>query len=482
MENIGVIELRKKLLSKEVSCLEVVKYYEDRIKQQSDLNVFLTLNEKAEEDAKRFDSNSKELESKKLGGIPIAIKDVFSTKGLRTTCASKILDNYIPVIESTTTQRIFNEGAIDIGKTNLDEFCHGSSTATSGYGPTRNPWNKEKLPGGSSGGSTAAVSADMCTAALGTETAGSIRQPSSWCGTVGMKPTYGRVSRYGVLAMGSSLDSPGPITKNVDDAAYMLSIISGHDNNDFTSSKKEVPDYYKNLKPENIKGLKIAVPRQYVNVELEEGVRKNFEDSVKIFKDLGAIVEEVDLIDPKYSIAVYTLVCRSEVSSNLSRYDGTRYAVPSDEHESFMKYIESVRGNGFGKEAKRRIMTGTFALSAGYADKYYRNAETVREAIKQDLLNVLNKYNVIISPTSPSTALSDKDADNPIFGEIADVLVEASSLAGLPGISVPNGFYNDLPTGLQIFGKHFDEQIILDTAKAFENVFGVVKRPVNHKY
>jgi aspartyl-tRNA(Asn)/glutamyl-tRNA(Gln) amidotransferase subunit A len=466
MENLGIVELRKKLLKKQISVGEITQYYLKKIEEQKDLNVFITLNSD-------FDENI-EIENKKLGGIPLAIKDVFSTKDFRTTCASKILDNYVPKIESTVTKKIFDEGAINIGKANLDQFCHGSSTITSGYGPTRNPWDKSKLPGGSSGGSAAAVIADMCAGALGTETAGSLRQPASWCGVVGMKPTYGRVSRFGVLAMGSSLDSPGTLTKNVDDSAYLLSIIAGYDKNDFTSSKKDVPNYYESLNPDIIKGLKIGVPKQYIDIDLEDGVRKNFEESLKILKKLGANIIDVDLINPKYAIAVYTLVCRSEVSSNLSRYDGTRYCVPTDEKDSFIKYIESVRGKGFGEESKRRIMTGTFALSAGYADKYYRNAEKVRQVLKDDVLNVLNGVDVIIAPTSPTTALGDKEADNPIFGELADVLVETSSLTGLPGISIPNGFSNNLPTGLQIFSRHFEEQLILNIAKSFENEFGII--------
>ncbi len=474
MKNLGIVQLRKKLLNNEFSVKEITQHYINQEKEKKDLNVFITKNENVLKEAKIFDKDRGLLEKKKLGGVPLCIKDVFSTKNFRTTCASKILDNYIPQIESTVTTNIFEEGGINLGKVNLDQFCHGSSTVTSAYKPTRNPWDIKKLPGGSSGSSAAAVIADLCSASIGTETAGSLRQPASWCGVVGMKPTYGRVSRYGVLAMGSSLDSPGILSKNVDDAAYLLSIIAGHDKKDLTSSKLKVPDFFKNLDPKRIKGLNIGVPRQYLSVELEDGVRKNFENSLKVFKKLGANIHEVDLIDPKYSIAVYTLVCRSEVSSNLSRYDGTRYCSPSDKHSSFLEYIEDVRGNGFGEEAKRRIMTGTFALSAGYADKYYRNAENIRQVLKEDVLNVLDDVDVLIAPTSPTTALDDKDAENPIFGEISDVLVETSSLSGLPGISVPNGLSNGLPTGLQIFSKHFEEQLILDVAKAFENEFGIL--------
>ncbi len=475
MKNIGIVELRKKLLNKEVSAKEITKYYLEQISEKKDLNVFLTLNEDALKDAERSDNDFEFLKKHKLGGVPLSVKDVFSTKNFRTTCASNILDNYFPQIESTVTKRIFEQGAINLGKTNLDQFCHGSSTVTSAYGPTRNPWDKSKLPGGSSGGSAASVIADMCAGSLGTETAGSLRQPASWCGVVGMKPTYGRVSRFGVLAMGSSLDSPGPLTKNVEDSAYLLSIIAGHDNHDFTSSKLKSEDYFAKLNPKNIEGLKIGIPKEYVSIELEDGVRKNFENSVNIFKKLGAKIVDVDLISPKYAIAVYTIVCRSEVSSNLSRYDGTRYCVPSDDTSSFMNYIQDVRGKGFGQEAKRRIMTGTFSLSAGYADKYYKTAEKIRQALREDVLNVLKNVDVLIAPSSPTTALDDKEADNPLFGELADVLVETSSLSGLPGISIPNGLSSNLPTGLQIFSRHFEEQLILDVAKAFENEYGILK-------
>jgi aspartyl-tRNA(Asn)/glutamyl-tRNA(Gln) amidotransferase subunit A len=472
LKNLGIVEIKEKISNKEISSKEITRYYLDQIEKKKDLNVYITINDNCIKEAEDYDNGKREV--KKLGGVPICIKDVFSTKDFRTTCASKILDNYVPQIDSTVTKKVFEEGSINLGKVNLDQFCHGSSTATSVYGPTRNPWDENRLPGGSSGGSAAAVIADLCAGALGTETAGSLRQPASWCGVVGMKPTYGRVSRFGVLAMGSSLDSPGVLTKNVEDAAYMLSIIAGYDKNDFTSSKNEVPNYYENLNPQKVRGLKIGVPKQYIGIDLEEGVRKNFEDSLRIFKNLGAKIVEVDLIDPKYSIAVYTLVCRSEVSSNLSRYDSTRYGIPSSEQTSFMKYIEEARGKGFGEETKRRIMTGTFSLSAGYADEYYRKAESIRQLLKEDLLKVLKDVDVIAAPTSPTTALKDNEVDNPIFGELADVLVEASSLSGLPGISIPNGLSNGLPTGLQIFTRHFEEQLILDVTKGFEEEFGTL--------
>ena len=470
MENLSITQLKEKLNKKEISAKEIVNYYLQRISQYNkELNAYITVNaEDALKKAEDFDNNFDTYKDKKLAGIPIAVKDVFGTKDILTTCASHILDGYVPVYESTVTKRILGEEAIMIGKTNLDQFCHGSSTITSYYGPTRNPWDKERLPGGSSGGSAAAVAADLCAGSLGTETAGSIRLPSSWCGIVGLKPTYSRVSRYGVLAMGSSLDCPGPIVKTVKDAAYLLGIIAGYDENDFTSSKLPVNDYFKNINPSNIKNMTLALPKEYLELELEDGVRKNFERSLEILKSLGAKIEEVSIMDPKFAMAVYTITCRSEVSSNLARYDGTRYGLEGSENSNITDYYKSTRGEGFGAEAKRRIMTGTFSLSAGYADEYFRKSEQVRQLIREDLEGVLGKYDAIVAPTTPSVALKDKDADNPLFGEIADVLAEGSSEVGLPGLTIPSGLSDGMPTGIQFIGKHFDEQTLLDLGEGLE--------------
>jgi len=474
VENFTITQLRDKLLSKEISATEAVEYYLQRIDRfDTELNSFITVcREDSVKKAKEFDNNFEKLKDRKLSGIPIAVKDVFSTKDILTTCASKILEGYIPVYNATVVERILDENAIILGKTNLDEFCHGSGTATSCFGASRNPWDVSKLPGGSSGGSSASLAADLCTTSLGTETAGSIRLPASWCGVVGLKPTYGRVSRYGVLAMGSSLDSPGPITKDVRDAAYLLEIIAGHDKNDFTSSNEKVPNYLSNLEKINLKEIKIALPKEYLELQLEEGVRKNFLKSVDVLRKLGIDIDEVSLLDPKFGIAVYTLTCRSEVSSNLARYDGTRYGRNGGNDSTVVENYNTTRGEGFGQEAKRRIMTGTFSLSAGYADEYFKKSEQVRQLIKEDLDNVLSKYDAIIGPSTPSTALSDKDAENPLFGELADVLAEGSSLAGLPGISIPNGLSNNMPTGIQFIGRHFEEQTILSLSYYLEKEIG----------
>lgn len=470
MENLSIVKIREKLLKKEFSAEELVKYYLGKIEEKDkELNSYITVfKEEALSEAKNFDSNFKTESQKKLGGIPIAVKDIFSTKDRLTTAASHILDGYKPVYESTVTKRLLKEGSILLGKTNLDQFCHGSSTITSYYGRTKNPFDFDRLPGGSSGGSSAAVAADLCAGAIGTETAGSIRLPASWCGIVGLKPTYGRVSRYGVLAMGSSLDSPGPLVKSVEDSALILSVIAGYDPKDFTTYKESTPDYLSQLNPSKIKGMKLAIPKEYLELELEPGVVANFEKSINILKKLGATVEYVNILDPKFAMAVYTITCRSEVSSNLARYDGTRYGLEGKDKSSVKAYYESTRGEGFGEEPKRRVMTGTYSLSAGYADEYFKKSEQVRQLIKEDLDRILKDYDCIVSPTTPSIALHEKDADNPLFGEIADVLAEGSSEAGLPGISIPNGKSENMPTGIQFIGKHLDEQTILNAAKALE--------------
>lgn len=474
MDNLTITELRGKLLSKEISALEVVDYYLDRIERlDPSLNTFITLcPDTARATARNFDEDFRKLKNKKLGGIPLGIKDAYSTKKILTTCASHILDGYKPVFNATVIDKIVAEEGIIIGKNNLDQFCHGSGTTTSYYGASRNPWDISKLPGGSSGGSASAVSADLCAGALGTETAGSIRLPSSWCGLVGLKPTYGRVSRYGVLAMASSLDCPGPIAKSVKDAALLLNVIAGHDPKDLTTSRKKVGNYLGDLNVESIKGKKIALPKQYLELELEDGVRKNLLNCIDILKSFGALVEEVDILDPKYAIAVYTVTCRSEVSSNLARYDGTRFGLEGSKNDTITALYESTRGEGLGSENKRRVMTGTFSLSAGFADEFFKKSEKVRQMIKNDFDRVLSKYDAIVAPTTPSTALNDEDAQNPLFGENADVLAEGSSEAGLPGITIPSGVSNKMPTGVQFIGRRFDEQTILNLAYGVEKNIG----------
>lgn len=386
-------------------------------------------------------------------GIPIAIKDNFLTKGLRTTAASKVLDDYIPQYSATVVKKLVENGFSVVGKTNLDAWCHGSSTETSAYGPTLNPHNTKHLAGGSSGGSAAAVAAGMVDFAIGSETAGSIRGPASWCGVVGLKPTYGRVSRYGVIAMGSSWDCPGPITSNVSDAAKVLKIIAGKDPLDATTSDKEVEDYEKALTG-NIKGMKIGLIENYLIPGIDKAIAEKIMKAVDVLKSLGAKVEKVKTLEPKYAIGVYTVLQRSEVSSNLARYDGIRY------------------GNGrgkFGDEAKRRIMLGTYSLSSGYQDKYYKKAQKVRSLFIKDFDKLFKEFDVLIGPTMPTTAPKvGVTKGQAMYGEMADILAEPAAAAGLPAITVPCGNISGLPVGIQIIGKQFDEAKILNVAYTYE--------------
>lgn len=453
LNELTIVESLVKLRSKEISSLDLTKACLESIeKQDKSLNAFVTvLRDDALDTAKRLDQ-SKDY-SLPLAGVPIALKDNFLTIGQRTTASSKVLDNYLPQYDSTVTARLRQAGAIIIGKTNMDAWAHGSSTETSDYGPSRNPHDQDRLPGGSSGGSAVAVAAHEVIGAIGSETAGSIRQPASWCGIVGFKPTYGRVSRYGVIAMGSSLDSPGPMTKSVKDAALLLSVIAGHDPFDATSLREASPDFFTKLKPET-KGLRIGLPKEYFMAQAMPGVNALVKKAAARFTDLGAELVEISLLDPKYSIADYTIIQRSEVSSNLARFDGIRYG----NNRSF-----------FGKEAKRRIMLGTYALSSGYYDAYYKRALQVRMLLKQDFDRVFNEVDLILAPTTPSTALHVGDSLNQaMFGELADQLLEACALCGLTGISIPVGKLNGLPVGMQLVAPQLEEQKVLNAAFAFE--------------
>lgn len=460
LNQLNLSQAREGLISKKFSSTELVADCLDQIKKNAkSLNSFVTVcEESALLQAKDADL------SKPLGGIPIAVKDNFSTKDIRTTASAKLLENYIPQYDATTIEKLKSAGAIIIGKTNMDAWAHGSSTETSDFGATKNPWNTNHLPGGSSGGSAAAMAADESIISVGSETAGSIRQPSSWCGVVGLKPTYGRVSRYGIIAMKSSTDSPGPITKNVDDAATLLEIMSGHDPHDATSINEK--NWQKPSILADLKTIKIGIPLSYFPLEIQPEVKKAILDSAEIFKKLGAqIIELPDVLDPKYSIAVYTILQRSEVSSNLGRFDGVRYG----HDRSF-----------FGTEAKRRIMLGTYSLSSGYYDSYYLKAQKVRTLICNDFDNQFNKVDAIIGPVSPTTALKVGATEGQaMFGEIQDMLVEPSSIAGLPGISIPCGFdKNNLPIGIQIICPQKREDLVYQLAKIFElNTDFHLKRP-----
>ncbi len=456
MNNLNLKQAKEALKNKKISSYELTKLCLETIeKTDKKLNAFVTVtNELALKSAKNADNSIKNGVELPLLGIPIAIKDNFSAKNVRTTASSKVLDDYISPFDSTVVKKLKDAGAVILGKTNMDAWAHGSSTETSDYGPTRNPWNTNYLPGGSSGGSAASVAANQCIAAIGSETAGSIRQPASWCGVVGLKPTYGRVSRYGVVAMGSSLDSPGPITKTVEDSAQILNVLAGVDEMDATTSPLPVRNYTHELN-KSIQGLKIGISDEYFIKGIDKEVEEKVKQAIKKLELLGAKIEKIKLFDPKYAIDVYTIIQRSEVSSNLARYDGIRFG--NDR-------------SSFAEEAKRRIMFGTYALSSGYYDQYYNKAQQVRTLIIEDFNKAFKKVDVIIAPTSPSLALPvGATKGESMFGELADVLVEPSSIAGLAGINIPVGFAkNDLPVGMQIIGPQFSESLVLNVANQYE--------------
>ncbi|WP_353684723.1 Asp-tRNA(Asn)/Glu-tRNA(Gln) amidotransferase subunit GatA [Thermodesulfovibrio sp. 3907-1M] len=403
-----------------------------------------------------------------LTGIPIAVKDNICTKGILTTCASKILYNFIPPYESTVTLKLLNNNYILVGKTNMDEFAMGSSTENSGFHITKNPWDLERVPGGSSGGSAAAVAADECIAALGSDTGGSIRQPASFCGVVGLKPTYGRVSRFGLVAFASSLDQIGPITKCVADAAILMNVIAGYDVMDSTSAPIEKPDFTEYL-GKDIKGFKIGIPKEYFIEGIDKEVEERLNEAIKHLESLGCIPVEISLPHTEYAVATYYLIATSEASSNLARYDGVKYGLRVEGKDLLDMYMKT-RSRGFGAEVKRRIMLGTYSLSAGYYEAYYKKALQVRTLIKQDFEKAFEKVDFIITPTAPTPAFKiGEKIDDPLQMYLSDIFTISVNLAGLPAISIPCGFsINGLPVGLQIIGKPFDEAGILQLAYAYE--------------
>ncbi|MET3697683.1 aspartyl/glutamyl-tRNA(Asn/Gln) amidotransferase subunit A [Bacillus oleivorans] len=463
-------DIHELLHKKELSVTDLVNQSFQKIGEvDSKVDAFLTLNEeKAKQKAMELETRVGESKDNVLFGIPVGIKDNIVTKGLQTTCASKILENFDPIYNATVMDKLDAHGAITVGKLNMDEFAMGSSTENSSIKKTKNPWNLEAVPGGSSGGSAAAVAAGEVPYALGSDTGGSIRQPASFCGVVGMKPTYGRVSRFGLVAFASSLDQIGPITRTVEDNAYVLEAISGLDPMDSTSANVEVPRFSSALTGD-IKGLKIAVPKEYLGEGVSEEVRQSVLDALKVLEGLGGAWEEVSLPHSKYGIATYYLLSSSEASANLARFDGVRYGYRSPNAESLMELYKKTRAEGFGDEVKRRIMLGTFALSSGYYDAYYKKAQKVRTLIKKDFEDVFEKYDVIVGPTTPTPAFKlGEKVDDPLTMYANDILTIPVNLAGVPGISIPCGFSNGLPLGLQIIGKHFDEATVYRVAHAFE--------------
>jgi aspartyl-tRNA(Asn)/glutamyl-tRNA(Gln) amidotransferase subunit A len=403
-----------------------------------------------------------------LFGLPAGIKDNIVTEGLKTTCASQLLKNYQPIYDSTTMKRLRAAQAVTMGKLNMDEFAMGGSNENSSFHPTRNPWNLDYVPGGSSGGSAAAVAAGEVYFALGSDTGGSIRQPASYCGVVGLKPTYGLVSRFGLVAFASSLDQIGPLTKNVEDAAYVLQSIAGHDPMDSTSADVAIPDYVSALNGE-VKGLKIGVPKEYFGEGMDPKVKDSIMEALKVLEGLGAVWEEVSLPHTDYAVAAYYLLASSEASSNLARYDGVRFGERSEHAGNLLEVYHKSRSEGFGPEVKRRIMLGTYALSSGYYDAYYKKAQQVRTLIKNDFDQIFDKYDVVLGPTVPTTAFKiGSQIDDPLTMYLNDICTIPVNLAGIPAISVPCGMVDGLPVGLQIMGKAFDESTVLRVAHAFE--------------
>ncbi|OCA82922.1 Asp-tRNA(Asn)/Glu-tRNA(Gln) amidotransferase subunit GatA [Pseudobacillus wudalianchiensis] len=469
--NHTLTELHDLLHKKEVSIPDLVDESYKRISEVEDkVKAFITLDEEnARKQAEALQAKVGTDEAKGLlFGMPIGIKDNIVTKGLRTTSGSQILNNFDPIYDATVMNKLHEAQAITIGKLNMDEFAMGSSTENSSYQKTANPWDLSRVPGGSSGGSAAAVAAGEVPFSLGSDTGGSIRQPAAFCGVVGLKPTYGRVSRFGLIAFASSLDQIGPITRNVEDNARLLEAISGLDPMDATSANVPV-DTYSGALTGDIKGLRIAVPKEYLGEGVSEDVRQSVLDALKVLEGLGATWEEVSLPHSKYGLATYYLLSSSEASSNLARFDGIRYGYRTENAENLIDLYKKTRAEGFGDEVKRRIMLGTFALSSGYYDAYYKKAQQVRTLIKKDFEDVFENYDVIIGPTTPTPAFKiGENIDDPLTMYANDILTIPVNLAGVPGISVPCGFSGGMPLGLQIIGKHFDEKTVYRTAYAYE--------------
>jgi aspartyl-tRNA(Asn)/glutamyl-tRNA(Gln) amidotransferase subunit A len=471
--SLGTIKkLHQQLINKERSAVEIAKESLQRIETvEPKVRAFISITpDLALAAAEKVDAKIAAGESiGMLEGIPIGIKDNMCTKGIKTTCASQILADFVPPYESTVTQKLQDAGAVIVGKTNLDEFAMGGSTENSSFQMTANPWDLERVPGGSSGGSAAAVAAGECVVSLGSDTGGSIRQPASLCGVVGMKPTYGLVSRFGLVAFGSSLDQIGPFAKNVEDAAILLGEIAGHDPNDATSLKVEIPDYTQYLQPELKKGLKIGIIKETFGEGLDATVAETVKNAIALLEELGAEVREISCPRFGYGVPAYYIIAPSEASANLARYDAVKYGL-RQESDNLLQMYTTTRAAGFGKEVKRRIMLGTYALSAGYYDAYYLKAQKVRTLIKQDFDRAFEEVDVLISPTSPTTAfkIGDKTTD-PLSMYLLDLMTIPVNLAGLPGISIPCGFDNNgLPIGMQLIGNVLREDILFHTAHAYE--------------
>jgi aspartyl-tRNA(Asn)/glutamyl-tRNA(Gln) amidotransferase subunit A len=475
LTQLTITQIHEGLKKRDFSALELTKIYLDKIqKENKKIFAFLTVSaELALRQAKEVDEKITRKEKiDTLAGVPCALKDIILVEGENCTAGSKILENYVAPYDATVTQKLKARGAVILGKTNLDEFAMGSSTENSAFGPTKNPWDETRVPGGSSGGSAAAVASNMACYALGSDTGGSIRQPASFCGVVGLKPTYGAVSRYGLIAMASSLDQIGPLAKNVEDAEIVFQTIKGRDEMDSTTV--ELNSKFQNPNSKKISNLRIGVPKEYFIKGMDYEVEKRIREVIKAYEDMGAKIEEISLAHSEYALATYYIIVPSEISANLARYDGIKYGFSEAKsnnpriHNLLDVYLQS-RENGFGKEVKRRIMLGTYSLSAGYYDAYYKRAQKVRTLIRKDFLDSFKKVDVILTPTTPTTAFKfGEKVNDPLTMYLADIFTIAVNLAGLPAISVPCGKIKQLPIGFQIIGKPFEENIILETGKAFE--------------
>ena len=470
MHNKSISQLAAGLRAGDFSSVELASHYLQRIKQLDEgLNSYITITEaEALLQAEAADKQLAAGEGGVLTGIPIAHKDIFCTQGVRTSCGSRMLDNFVSPYDATVVERLSEAGVVMLGKTNMDEFAMGSSSETSYYGPVKNPWNRDKVPGGSSGGSAAAMAARLCAAATGTDTGGSIRQPAALCGVTGIKPTYGRVSRYGMIAFASSLDQAGPMTASAEDAAFMLQAMAGFDRRDSTSMQQQVPDYSVTLN-ESLQGLKIGLPKEYFDAGLDAGVRQSVEQAIGVYTSMGAEVREITLPNTGLAVATYYVVAPAECSSNLSRFDGVRFGYRCENPVDLEDLYKRSRSEGFGEEVKRRILIGAYVLSAGYYDAYYLKAQKLRHLISDDFKQAFENVDVIMGPASPTTAFGvGEKSDDPVAMYLSDIYTIATNMAGLPGISIPCAPVGGMPVGLQIIGNYFDEARLLNAAHQFQ--------------
>lgn len=467
-----LVELSAALAAKTISSEELTRLYIERCKRFNErLNCFITISEEAAlAQAKNADKRRTEGNATPLTGIPVAQKDIFCTNGIKTSCGSKMLDNFIAPYDATVVEKMDQAGVVMLGKTNMDEFAMGSSNETSFYGPVKNPWDEAYVPGGSSGGSASAVAARLCPAATGTDTGGSIRQPAALCGITGLKPTYSRVSRYGMIAFASSLDQGGPLTQSAEDAALMMNVIAGFDERDSTSAEHAVDDYTVGLN-DSLEGLKIGLPRQYFDARLDDKITGIIEDGIRELEKLGASCKAIDLPDTELSIPTYYVIAPAECSSNLSRFDGVRFGYRCQNPENLSDLYCRSRGEGFGKEVKRRIMIGTYVLSAGYYDAYYLKAQQVRHLIRDSFNTAFKDIDVIAGPTVTGTAFKlNEKLNDPVSMYLSDIYTVSVNLAGLPAISIPVGFVKGLPVGMQLIGNYFQESRLLNIAHRYQQV------------